>query len=306
LLAKIRGFEKISQQNFNINFRIELLLGNNNFEVFMTSGIGMEFGIEKTLWTGLRECQQKSVEHSLSYTKEPITADSKQACLISLPTGAGKTGVIAVVAHYATQRRVLVLCHRTAVRQQLLKEIRGAFFAKTCPAIDIPLKEVFDDVDDLSAEGIYLATFQKLNHLEKDKLNVVRQSFDLIIIDEGHSEPSPVWQTLVRGGHAHKIVITATPYRNDLFQFDISPTASYIYTFAEAVTANIVKQPNFNVVEERNILRIVLEFLQQFPTSKCILKCKNFEKIEDITICLITRPRYSRCMIVTLTTQGLT
>ena len=247
----------------------------------MASGDGIEFGIKKALWIGLRDCQRQSVEHSLTYTKAPLTATSKQACLISLPTGAGKTGVIAVVAHHAEQRRVLVLCHRTAVRQQLLKEIRGAFFIKTCPGIEISLKNVFDGVDDLTGEGIYLATFQKLNRLGKDQLDLVKQAFDLIIIDEGHSEPSPVWQTLVRGGHAHKIVITATPYRNDLFQFDVSPTASYIYTFAAAAAINIVKEPRFEVVEEINILAIVLEFLRQYPTSKCILKCKNFEKIEE-------------------------
>ena len=129
----------------------------------MASGDGIEFGIKKALWIGLRDCQRQSVEHSLTYTKAPLTATSKQACLISLPTGAGKTGVIAVVAHHAEQRRVLVLCHRTAVRQQLLKEIRGAFFIKTCPGIEISLKNVFDGVDDLTGEGIYLATFQKLN-----------------------------------------------------------------------------------------------------------------------------------------------
>jgi superfamily II DNA or RNA helicase len=242
---------------------------------------GAEFGVKSELWDGLRNCQRQSVERSLRYTGAPLAANSNKSCLISLPTGAGKTGVISVVAHHAEQKRVLVLCHRTAVRQQLLKEIDGGFFEKTCPGIEIESKSVFAQIDNLTDEGIYVATFQKLNRLVKDQLDEMKRVFDLIIIDEGHSEPSPVWQTLVRGSNAHKIVITATPYRNDLFQFDVSPTASYVYTFAEALEDGVVRDPRFDLTEEVDLLATVLAFLAQYPTSKCILKCKTFEKVEE-------------------------
>lgn len=240
-----------------------------------------EAGINLVLWAALRNCQQQSVQCALQYAGSTISGDTNKSCLISLPTGAGKTGVISVVAHYAVQQRILVLCHRTAVRNQLVKEISGGFFAKTCPGTVIDTKPVYRQVDDISENGIYVSTFQKLNRLGTTALDEMKRLFDLIIIDEGHSEPSPVWQTLVRGSAAHKIVITATPYRNDLFQFDVSPTASYVYTFAQALDDGVVSDPHFDVISETDVLSSVLEFLDAHPTAKCIVKCKSFEKVDE-------------------------
>ncbi|MFK4018055.1 DEAD/DEAH box helicase family protein [Cobetia marina] len=69
------------------------------------------FLIDNSLWENLRTCQQSSIKIALSYLKKPL-AETSRSCLISLPTGAGKSGVISVVSHKASQKKVLVLCHR--------------------------------------------------------------------------------------------------------------------------------------------------------------------------------------------------
>ena len=84
------------------------------------------FSIDSILWGNLRICQQDSIRTSLSYLRKPLSATAK-SCLISLPTGAGKSGVISVISHKASQRKVLVLCHRRAVCNQLYSEINGNF-----------------------------------------------------------------------------------------------------------------------------------------------------------------------------------
>ncbi len=198
------------------------------------------FRINDVLWNGLRKCQQGSIETALSYLRQPIDTSEPKSCLISLPTGAGKSGVIAVLAHKATQRKVLVLCHRSAVRNQLFNEIDGSFFEDRAPGQHLTKKRVFTSVEDTDRNGIYVSTFQKLQHFDDAELALLKEHIDLIIIDEGHAEPSPVWKNLVRGMKAHKIVITATPYRNDLFQFDIDEGSSYIYTFEYALEDNIL------------------------------------------------------------------
>ncbi|WP_252148085.1 hypothetical protein, partial [Escherichia coli] len=35
-----------------------------------------------------------------------------------MPTGAGKTGVISLISHLSTERNILIICHRRAVKEQ--------------------------------------------------------------------------------------------------------------------------------------------------------------------------------------------
>ena len=118
------------------------------------------FTVNQDLWASLRYCQQQRIKTVLSYLKKPLN-ENANSCLISLPTGAGKSGVISVLSHKATQKRVLVLCHRRAVRDQLLKEIKGKFFSDRVEGEVIQLKAVYRDVNDTSKNGVYVSTFQK-------------------------------------------------------------------------------------------------------------------------------------------------
>ena len=172
------------------------------------------FSINQVLWDSLRNCQKESIRIALSYLKKPLD-ESANSCLISLPTGAGKSGVISVLSHKATQKRVLVLCHRRAVCDQLIKDISGKFFIDRAENEDIPLKLVFSSVNNTSKNGIYVSTFQKLQTFTTTQIDQLKKDIDLIIIDEGHSEPSPVWSTLVRGIGVHKVIITCLLYTSD-------------------------------------------------------------------------------------------
>lgn len=237
------------------------------------------FVINDALWEGLRTCQKGSIQTALSYVRRPLNDDTK-SCLISLPTGAGKSGVISVICHKATQKRILVLCHRRAVCNQLLDDIKGKFFNERAEGEDIPLKPTFNNVDDTSATGVYVSTFQKLQTFDRVQLDELKRNIDLVIIDEGHAEPSPVWRNLVRDIGAHKIVITATPYRNDLFQFDIDASASYIYTFQKALEDRVLKEPVFASIQVDDLSASIRQFLDENPNAKCIIKCNKFSDIE--------------------------
>lgn len=238
------------------------------------------FTIHEELWQSLRYCQQESIKTALSYLKKPLNEDAN-SCLISLPTGAGKSGVISILSHKATQKRVLVLCHRRAVCDQLFKEINGKFFSDRVEGEVIKCKAVYNDVNDTSKNGVYVSTFQKLQTFDSYQLERLKRDIDLIIIDEGHSEPSPVWSTLVRGTNAHKVVITATPYRNDLYQFDVTEDASYIYTFERALADDVLKEPTFTSIALAKLSGKITRFLEQNEGTKCIIKCEKFEDINS-------------------------
>ncbi|TDA44923.1 DEAD/DEAH box helicase [Burkholderia pyrrocinia] len=235
------------------------------------------FEVDQKLWKALRDGQKKSISRALAYLSQPKIAKS---CLLSLPTGAGKTGVITVISHISRQRRVLVVSHRSAVRDQLFREISGAFFDKILKKTPMQLKDVYEFSGSPLTKGIHVTTFQKLSRLSPEILDKVKSSVDLIIIDEGHSEPSPIWSQVARGLNAKKIVVTATPYRNDLFAFDINSDFSEIYTFHEAAKKHDLVRPIFEQVKFPDLSSRVHEIFKEIPDAKCIIKCKNFEEIE--------------------------
>ncbi|MBN7124116.1 restriction endonuclease subunit R [Erwinia billingiae] len=227
----------------------------------------------------LRDCQKKSIITVSNF----IDDNANGSCLISLPTGAGKSGVICCVGHYTHLRRVLVVTHRRAVCDQLYRQIKRSFFEKI-------LKDKYDstylkkkvtnrippDIED----GIYCTTFQKLTSLNDIQIDEIKDSFQLILIDEGHAEPSPKWGTVIRKFEAKKIIITATPYRNDLFSFDINVNHSYIYTYKDAIQDEVIVKPNFLKYDLNILKNVIKEYKQSHPGAVCIIKCKNFEEIK--------------------------
>jgi len=235
------------------------------------------FEIDQHLWGALREGQKSSIATALSFLRK---AEEMKSCLLSMPTGAGKTGVITVISHFSSQRRVLVVSHRRAVREQLFDEINKNFFEKIAPGKELGKKSVklFSGLP--LDKGIYVATFQKLSSLTPDILESVKKSVDLLIVDEGHSEPSPVWSQVARGLNAKKIVVTATPYRNDLFAFDIDPASSHVYTFDEAVKQGDLVSPRFEQDDRGHLVTRLQELFNAYPEAKCIVKCRKFADIE--------------------------
>ncbi|HBC7418060.1 TPA: DEAD/DEAH box helicase family protein [Serratia marcescens] len=230
----------------------------------------------------LRDCQTSSIDIALKYlntyekTAEGIRKKPSKACLLSLPTGAGKSGVITVVTHRAKQKRILVLCHRSAVRNQLFNDINGGFYEKIGMGKDPRLtnKKAYKNIANIKRDGVFVTTFQTVQRLNEEQLKELQSNIDLVIVDEGHSEPSLVWRELVRGISAHRIVVTATPYRNDLFQFDIDEKYSYIYTFGQATRNGVISCPEFKTENKDQLKNIINGFLKKHPDTVCIVKCK--------------------------------
>jgi len=169
-----------------------------------------------------------------------------------MPTGTGKTGVIAFLARCAPEvNSVLILTPRIALRHQLYKEISSDFFRKLNVNPEKLPKEVLEiedtypsDIETISSK-VLISTIQKLDHLKKLSPNTYKEfaeAFSLIIFDEGHYEPSHSWSEAIRGFNSPQIIFTATPYRNDYKLFNIDISNSFSYTFKEAEASNIVRK----------------------------------------------------------------
>lgn len=229
----------------------------------------------------LRACQLKSIDTIDNY----LTSDTKRSCLISLPTGAGKSGVICIVGHFSSFSKILVVTHRRAVCDQLYKQLKGKFFEKILGKDSdykkFISKKIFNQINDTSKPGVYCTTFQKITSLAEEELLELKDTFELILIDEGHAEPSPKWGTAIRVLKAKKVIITATPYRNDLFSFDIDAEHSYIYSYKEAIADGVIVSPSFETVDTNKIFEIIDNLKESQPESVCLIKCKEFSDIEN-------------------------
>lgn len=235
--------------------------------------------ISEDVFEKLRGCQQESLKTISTY----LSSRSEKSCLISLPTGAGKSGVICVASHNAKSKRILVLTHRRPVCDQLVRQLKGAFHKKILgDEVDIPtLKSVFKNIDNFQKEGIYCTTVQKITTLSESELDSIKDKIDLVIFDEGHAEPASKWSKAVRKFECKKIIITATPYRNDLFSFDIDVKHHYIYTFKSAVKNHDIVEPNFEIINKDVLIKRIREIKSSQPKSICIVKCKEFSDVQQ-------------------------
>ncbi len=226
----------------------------------------------------LRGCQLEAVRNFVGYAEKNET---EKAFLINLPTGAGKTGVISLISHLSDALKVLVICHRKAVKDQLFREISRKFFRNTINDPNFELKKTYRDSDFNQGDGVYITSFQKLTKLSDDELKEVQQSFDLIIVDEGHSEPSPIWREIIRQSSAMKVVVTATPYRNDLFELNVNTEHFYVFTFKDAIDDGVIMAPRYEQIEsELELTAKIQDYLNANDDLKCIVKCKNLVEIQ--------------------------
>lgn len=78
----------------------------------------------KILYRQNKEMSRRSCGEIFKFKKKNIR---DKACLINLPTGAGKTGVISLISHLSKERNILIICHRRAVKEQLYREVSSRF-----------------------------------------------------------------------------------------------------------------------------------------------------------------------------------
>jgi len=227
----------------------------------------------------LRVCQREAIQKITDYTSQVF---AQKSCLICLPTGAGKTGVIAVISQLDNFNKVLIISHRRAVTDQLKREIKRKFFKKINPEHEFELKSVFELDQECADNGVYVTTFHKLQILTNAMIDNISTQIDLVIVDEGHAEPAEKWSSIIRRIQKHKVIVTATPYRNDLFQFDIG-NFNYSYSFTHAVRDQIILMPNFIVFDNNRkcLINYVHDYLAENISLKVLIKCNSKDDINS-------------------------
>jgi len=266
-----------------------------NVGVFKFAAIIKMNKLPKNLW----EPQIAACKLIYDYIKDFNSSKTKAACLIKMPTGTGKTGVMAVVSHEVTEiKSVLIVCPRDALRTQLYNEISCGFFSKISHTSKNP-KNTRKLMPGSSFEksdlcGIVVTTIQKLNSTRKTEKKIfdsICKNFDLVIFDEGHYEPATNWKKSVREIKSPTLIFTATPFRNDLKTFEFEAKYVFGIKHTECEKQYILRKPKFILTkDEKDPNKFVKSTLKEFkklkikhPEARLIIRCDDFQSILKIS-----------------------
>lgn len=255
-----------------------------------------------SLWpnqkAALRACKQ--------YLSSP-----KRGFLVQMPTGAGKTVVIAVLSTaFESFSRVLLTSPSAALCDQLridLSEIWEKLCAhgssklreRWCPGPDTIFTLLPTNDAQLQAalkknqRTILVGTLQALAQIKSERPHLYRHLkslIDLVLVDEGHREPAPMWAEAARGLDKPTILFSATPYRNDLRYFDIDSENVSFLSFREAVDGFLIRDVSFEPLQKVNTeadfarqviaRRTSLIKSQQLPSNiKVIVRCGSEDSV---------------------------
>jgi len=247
----------------------------------------------------LRDYQTEAIEAVIKAHQENINRQ-----LIALPTGAGKTIIMAAIArHY--NKRVLILAHR----EELIIQARDKF-KHVWPSANIGIcKAQSKQYNNQIIIGSVQSCSQQ-KRLEKLK----QQNFDILMIDEAHHVPATLYQKIIdvlgfKSGNKLFIGVTATPERSDKRQLgDTFEKIVYTKTIGELIKAEYLApvigrkiltnislkgvhtySGDFNIQElseavnipERNEF-IVDKFIEHAHNRKTIAFCTDVQHCKDL------------------------
>lgn len=257
--------------------------------------------IKIKLWNHQTEALDFAIDH-LNRIDSP--------CLIRMPTGTGKTGVIACLTRLSNKRSSLVITPWINLRTQLTQDIERGFWKKI--GIEPNKHEVVEmfpsnaeEILSSSEPKVIICTFAAITSIyfnHNDVYNALANAISLVIVDECHYEPAVNWGKAVKGLITKTILLTATPYRNDLKLFRITNPSQSTHHFnhAKAIENNIIRNVIFEDLDSStNILSLVTSFKQKWielkqtnrlPSAdpRAIICCSNNDDIEKTVMFLNT------------------
>lgn len=189
--------------------------------------------------------------------------------IVVLPTGVGKTGLMAILPFNIAVGRVLIIAPQLTILNTIESSLNPADtrnFWIDRGIIDnpynLPVLVVYEGNDTrrehMDSANIVLANIQKMQSRNYSSLlnQYPEDYFDMIIIDEAHHAEARTWiETLSHFSNAKVVKITATPYRTD--KKELVGTLVYKYKLSQAMSNMYVKSlEKFNYIPDQLYLEI--------------------------------------------------
>lgn len=211
----------------------------------------------------LRDCQSGAYEAILKHFS---VSGAKKHILVQLPTGTGKSALIAIMPFGLANKKVLVLAPNLTLAKQLETDLehvnhpesstykkRVIFTDDELNDLEVYALRLEDSVNfrDIEDHQIIVANYQQLNDIEK-WFKGRQDMIDLIIIDEAHHQKADTYQEIIKFFTDAKIVgLTATPFRSDGQKVD--GTNIYTYHFRDAIKNGYIRNIKVSNVSPEEI-----------------------------------------------------
>ncbi len=173
--------------------------------------------------------------------------DASLPALVTLPTGCGKSGLIACAPFGIAEGRVLVVAPNLTIKDGLAEDTfsgTGNFY-HFCDVLPqearlprvVALERGRVNEEDCRRADVIVTNVQQM----QGWLPLFPPDFfDLIVVDEAHHAPADSWQNINEAfPGAKKLYLTATPFRSD--EQPIRAQRVYRYDLADAIAAGYVK-----------------------------------------------------------------
>ncbi len=242
------------------------------------------------LWSLLWKPQRDAIDKIIPYIKSYHQNPTQMSALVHMPTGSGKSGVIAYLSMFVKEVGLtLILTPRKILREQISEDVKRRFYKR----IGFKLERMPKDIVNLSKASnldisssdeldncILVMTFTmllKIFNKKEDLFKILSKKTSLLLVDEEHYEPADNWSKITREINAPTILFTATPYRNDFNVFNIDPKNVFTFTFNSAVSGNYIR--NVEIIE-RTPLKRSFPFLPRNTSTKILESPSEF--VNDI------------------------
>jgi superfamily II DNA or RNA helicase len=231
------------------------------------------------------------------------------AALITMPTGTGKSGVIAwsVTRLPNLEGHRLVITPWVALTRQLTEDIGARFWEslsegdrpKHMPAVRrLPRSSEIDTLAEITEPTVFVATTAAISMLanecrrQGDDIADKFKGFDCVLVDEGHYEPSEKWSEAIRALKLPTVLLTATPYRNDLKYFEIGE-CRYRFPHHDAQDERFLRKPEFRIIPTADpgafatqLKSLVEGEFEGDESVRVIVRCKDAPTIQRMVVAL--------------------
>ncbi|KAL9649453.1 hypothetical protein ABK040_000692 [Willaertia magna] len=151
---------------------------------------------------------------------------NNSTALLVLPTGTGKSAIVAFAPYVLQAKRVLIITPSSIISKQLdetimgregpsIYESTGAIVRSDLPKfVDAP--HVMDTTKKLLSIDTYPVTISNAHKFGSNSSvkfdQIPRGNIDLLIVDEAHHFPAPTWKKIIdHFSNCRKVFLTATP-----------------------------------------------------------------------------------------------
>lgn len=215
--------------------------------------------------------------------------------VVAMPTGTGKSGVIAYLAQTTVSRGdVLLLCPWDALVRQLGDDVHSRFWrhanvddAEMNKPVRLYPRNAKDRLEKAEGHTIWVMTIAALRQMPAEVRIALAARLALVVVDEGHYEPAPAWAETIRSLECPTLIFSATPFRNDFKYFSVDSGDYFHYPLRQAITSRVLRTPRFREIAFDSIDSFVDELLRldsELLTShdRLIVRCESAEEIAAI------------------------